>query len=81
MIRCPRCDNETRTSELVTQQGTVMLAGTLGSHPVPVIAQVCVACGHIELFAPQPSSQPKLRHSDHVLEPLPVPAAQVPTAS
>ena len=81
MIRCPRCDNETRTSELITQQGTVMLAGTLGSQPVPVIAQVCTACGHIELFAPQPSSQPKARHSEHAIDPALVPAAQVPSAS
>lgn len=80
MIRCPRCDNDTRTSELVTPQGPVMLAGTLGTQPIPVIAQVCTACGHIELFAPQPSSQPKVRHTEHAMDQVPVPATQVPSA-
>ncbi len=54
MIKCPRCDNDTRTSGLVTEQGTVMLAGTIGTDPQPVLAQVCTACGHIDLYAPQP---------------------------
>lgn len=54
MIQCSKCGNDTRTSELVTTQGSVMLAGTLGTDPQPVIAQVCGACGFIELYAPQP---------------------------
>ena len=58
MIRCPRCDNETRTSGLVTDQGAVMLAGTIGTDPQPIVAQVCSACGHIELYGPQPIDQP-----------------------
>lgn len=57
MIRCPKCDNDTRTSELVTAEGSVMLAGTIGTDPQPVLAQVCSACGYIELYAPQPISR------------------------
>lgn len=54
MIRCAKCDNDTRTSELITPQGPVLIAGTLSTDPQPVIAQVCTACGYIELYAPQP---------------------------
>jgi hypothetical protein len=54
MIRCVRCDNETWTSELVTANGPVMLAGPRGSQPQPISAHVCTACGHIELYGPQP---------------------------
>jgi predicted nucleic-acid-binding Zn-ribbon protein len=59
MIRCPKCDNDTRTSELVTAAGEVLLAGTLSTDPQPIIAQVCTACGYIELYAPQPLSREK----------------------
>jgi hypothetical protein len=59
MIRCPKCDNDTRTSSLVTAQGDVMLAGTIGSDPQPISAQVCSACGFIELYAPMPIEQPE----------------------
>jgi predicted nucleic-acid-binding Zn-ribbon protein len=59
MIRCAKCDNDTRTSALVTAQGEVMLAGTIGTDPQPILAQVCAACGYIELYAPQPISQPE----------------------
>jgi predicted nucleic-acid-binding Zn-ribbon protein len=59
MIRCAKCDNDTRTSALVTAQGDVMLAGTIGTDPQPILAQVCAACGYIELYAPQPLSQPE----------------------
>lgn len=59
MIRCPKCDNDTRTSALVTGQGEVMLAGTIGTDPQPVLAQVCTACGYIELYAPQPIQRPE----------------------
>jgi hypothetical protein len=31
-----------------------MLAGPRGTPPQPISAQVCVACGHIELYGPQP---------------------------
>lgn len=59
MIRCPKCDNETRTSKLVTAMGDVMVAGTIGADPQPVSAQVCSACGYIELYAPQTFEQPE----------------------
>ena len=61
MIRCPKCDNETRTSSLVTAQGDVMLAGTIGTDPQPILAQVCTACGYIELYAPLQLDQPETR--------------------
>jgi predicted nucleic-acid-binding Zn-ribbon protein len=54
MIRCAKCDNDTRTSGLMTASGEVMLAGTIGTDPQPIVAQVCTACGYIELYAPQP---------------------------
>lgn len=60
MIRCVKCDNDTRTSQLVTAQGEVMLAGTIGSDPQPILAQVCAACGYIELYAPQPTTRPEV---------------------
>ncbi|MFO7167306.1 MAG: zinc ribbon domain-containing protein [Chloroflexota bacterium] len=56
MITCAKCGNDTRTSELITASGPVMLAGTVGSDPQPIFAQVCLACGYIELYAPQPVS-------------------------
>ena len=56
MIRCVRCDNETWARELVTANGPVMLAGPRGSQPQPISAHVCTACGHIELYGPQPIS-------------------------
>ena len=59
MIRCAKCDNDTRTSGLVTSAGEVLLAGTIGTDPQPVIAQVCTACGYIELYAPQPLKRPQ----------------------
>lgn len=54
MIRCPRCDNETWVTQLTTANGPVMLAGPRGTPPQPLNARVCVACGHVELFGPQP---------------------------
>jgi predicted nucleic-acid-binding Zn-ribbon protein len=59
MIRCPKCDNETRTSSLITAQGEVMLAGTLSADPQPILAQACTACGYIELYAPLQIKQPQ----------------------
>ena len=59
MISCPKCDNDTRTSSLVTAQGDVMLAGTIGTDPRPILAQVCTACGYIELYAPLTLDQPE----------------------
>jgi predicted nucleic-acid-binding Zn-ribbon protein len=60
MIRCVKCDNETRSSQLVTAQGEVLLGGTLSSDPQPILAQVCTACGYIELYAPQPTTRPEV---------------------
>jgi len=82
MIRCVKCDNDTRTSGLVTAQGEVMLAGTIGTGPLPILAQVCSACGYIELYAPQPFNQPErsrmheeaLQHESGNME-MPIPAA------
>jgi hypothetical protein len=54
MIRCTRCDNETWATQLVTDNGPVMLAGPRGTPPQPISARACVACGHIELYGPQP---------------------------
>ncbi len=59
MITCPKCDNDTHTSGLVTAQGDVMLAGTIGTDPRPILAQVCSACGFIELYAPLQLDQPE----------------------
>ena len=59
MISCPKCGNDTRTSGLVTAQGDVMLAGTIGTGPRPILAQVCTACGYIELYAPLTLEQPE----------------------
>lgn len=79
MIRCPKCDNDTRTSGLVTPQGEVMLAGTLSAPPQPIVAQVCTACGYIELYAPLPIDQPeKAKQED--LSVLPAPDAAIAAA-
>ncbi|MBC8162780.1 MAG: hypothetical protein H7Z42_16335 [Roseiflexaceae bacterium] len=59
MIRCAKCDNDTRTTTLVTAMGDVMVAGTIATDPQPISAQVCSACGYIELYAPQPFEQPE----------------------
>ena len=69
MIRCPKCDNETRTSKLVSAMGDVMVAGTIGTDPQPISAQVCSACGFIELYAPQPFDQPEKERAQ-LAEPL-----------
>jgi predicted nucleic-acid-binding Zn-ribbon protein len=57
MIQCPKCDNDTRTSGLITAAGEVRLAGTISADPQPIVAQVCTACGYIELYAPLPLNQ------------------------
>lgn len=67
MIKCPKCDNDTRTSELVTEHGGVMLAGTIGTDPQPILAQVCTACGYIELYAPQPFARPEVAKTSEEL--------------
>jgi predicted nucleic-acid-binding Zn-ribbon protein len=81
MIRCPKCDNDTRTSSLVTAQGDVMLAGTIGTDPQPILAQVCTACGYIELYAPLQLDQPEASKSQQELAAEPaVPEAITATA-
>lgn len=59
MIRCAKCDNDTRTTKLVTAMGDVLVAGTISADPQPISAQVCSACGYIELYAPQVFDQPE----------------------
>ena len=61
MIRCPKCDNDTRTSALIAPAGEVLLAGTIGADPQRIVAQVCTACGFIELYAPLPLHQPETK--------------------
>lgn len=81
MIRCAKCDNDTRTSALVTAQGEVMLAGTIGTDPQPILAQVCTACGYIELYAPQPIGRPEaIRERAELPETVGVAEAPVPAA-
>jgi len=73
MISCPKCGNDTRTSTLVTAQGEVLLSGTIGSDPQPILAQVCTACGYIELYAPQPISKTETaRKAEQVPADVPV---------
>jgi predicted nucleic-acid-binding Zn-ribbon protein len=77
MIKCAKCDNDTRTSNLVTAQGEVMIGGTIGTDPQPILAQVCTACGYIELYAPQPINRPEAAKAaeEHLLEmPVETPA-------
>jgi predicted nucleic-acid-binding Zn-ribbon protein len=80
MIQCAKCGNDTRTSELTTPGGAVALAGRIGTAPQPILAQVCIACGYIELYAPQPvsealglSSQRAAEPAEEVLTPVPTP--------
>ena len=82
MILCPKCDNETRTSALVTAQGEVMLAGTIGTDPQRILAQVCTACGYIELYAPQTLDQPErsARSEERARREPAMAEAPVPTA-
>ena len=82
MIQCAKCGNDTRTSNLVTAQGEVMVAGTIGTESQPIIAQVCTACGYIELYAPQPVSRSETVQRRKQLEPLgeSIPEAPIPTA-
>lgn len=52
-IQCSKCGNETRTAKLLVPMGEVTVTGPAGIQPLPISAQVCVACGHIDLYAPQ----------------------------
>ena len=81
MIRCAKCDNDTRTSNLVTAAGEVLVSGTLGTDPQPIVAQVCSACGYMELYAPLPLSQGQNVVSEEQLLPIEVPGEMpVPAA-
>jgi Zn ribbon nucleic-acid-binding protein len=59
MVQCSKCGNETRTAALITAMGEVRVTGPGGSEALPISAQVCVACGHIDLYAPQYFEQPQ----------------------
>ncbi len=59
LIQCPRCGNETRTAQLLSPLGEIMVSGPADSSPLPISAQVCVACGHIDLYAPQSFDLPE----------------------
>ena len=78
MIRSPKCDNDKRTIGLVTAQGEVMLAGTIGTDPQPILAQVCTACGYIELYAPLQLDQPEASVAE---KEVPVTAPEAITAT
>lgn len=78
MILCSRCNNETWNSQLVTEHGPVMLAGPRNSAPQPVAARVCTACGHIELYGPQPVVDAEAVSDPAEAEPI---TAPVPTAN
>jgi len=54
-----------------------MLAGTIGTDPRPILAQVCTACGYIELYAPLMLDQPETQ----VEESLAAPAPEMVTAT
>ena len=75
MITCPKCSNDTQTSSLISAQGPVMLAGTIGTDPRPILAQVCSACGYIELYAPLMLDQP-----EHTRAELATPPAEMTEA-
>jgi len=77
MIQCAKCDNDTRTSGLVTAMGEVLLAGTLSADPQPIVAQVCTACGYIELYAPQPLSRVEATQAEETAAREPVTAPPV----
>jgi len=59
MVECTKCGNETRTAALLVPMGEVLVSGPGGTEPLPISAQVCVACGHIDLYAPQTFEQPQ----------------------
>jgi len=56
----------------------VMLDGPRGTPPQPVSAHACTACGHIELYAPQPvvdAAAVRPTTSAEELAAMPIPAA------
>jgi hypothetical protein len=44
------------------------LAGTIGTDPRPILAQVCTACGYIELYAPLTLDQPEASRAEESLQ-------------
>jgi predicted nucleic-acid-binding Zn-ribbon protein len=78
MIQCAKCGNDTRTSSLVTAHGPVMVAGTIATDPEPVVAQVCTACGYIELYAPQPIHYQEAAHARQEQYRVEAPAVEAP---
>jgi|HigsolmetaAR201D_1030396.scaffolds.fasta_scaffold72681_1 hypothetical protein len=71
MIMCSKCNNETRTAALLSPMGDIMVTGPAGSPPLPISAQVCIACGHIDLYAPQSFENSELIEQERVPEPIP----------
>jgi len=59
-----------------------MVSGPQGTAPQPILAQVCTACGYIELYGPQPLVEPETRAASAAepLEVIPVPAATAAVA-
>jgi hypothetical protein len=55
-----------------------MLAGTIGTDPRPILAQVCTACGYIELYAPLTLDQPE---TNQIEESLPISAPEMVTTT
>jgi Zn ribbon nucleic-acid-binding protein len=85
MVQCTKCGNETRTAALLVPMGEVLVSGPGGSEPLPISAQVCVACGHIDLYAPQSFEQPQRQRAAQeetapVEELAPAPGAPTTTA-
>jgi hypothetical protein len=63
----------------VTAQGEVMVAGTIATGPQPILAQVCTACGYIELYAPLQLDQPQYAAKEE-LAPAPAPESVITAA-
>jgi hypothetical protein len=55
-----------------------MLAGTIGTDPQPILAQVCTACGYIELYAPLQLDQPEASVAE---KEIPIAAPEVVAAT
>ena len=70
MVLCSKCNNETRTASLLSPMGEITVSGPGGSEPLPISAQVCVACGHIDLYAPQYFEQPQVEEQRERLVPI-----------
>lgn len=71
MVTCLRCNNETRTTALVDSSGQeILVAGTMSTEAQRIAAQVCTACGFIQLFAPQPIHEGERANAAAQTEPV-----------